>query len=82
MWYDELHCRTRRGTPGPEYEEENRYVASGYLLHMLPGRADAAAQRIVTCAPLVLQVLMAAAMIWFVMQIKSSDIQPFIYFQF
>lgn len=49
---------------------------------MLPGRADAAAQRIVTCAPLVLQVLMAAAMIWFVMQIKSSDIQPFIYFQF
>lgn len=57
-------------------------VAAGYLLHMLPGRADAAAQRIVTCAPLVLQVLMAAAMIWFVMQIKSSDIQPFIYFQF
>ena len=57
-------------------------IAAGYLLHMLPGRADAAAQRIVTCAPLVLQVLMAAAMIWFVMQIKSSDIQPFIYFQF
>jgi len=30
----------------------------------------------------VLQVVMAAAMIWCVMQIKSSDIQPFIYFQF
>jgi len=57
-------------------------IATGYLLHFLPARVDAAAQRVVTCAPLALQVLLAAAMIWCVMQIKSSDIQPFIYFQF
>lgn len=57
-------------------------IAAGYLLHLLPARVDAAAQRLVTYAPLVLQILMAAAMIWCVMQIKSSDIQPFIYFQF
>ena len=57
-------------------------IAAGYILHLLPGRVDALAQRIVVHAPLVLQVLMAAAMIWCVMQIKSSDIQPFIYFQF
>ena len=57
-------------------------IAAGYLLHLLPARVDAATQRLVTYAPLVLQVLMAAAMIWCVMQIKSSDIQPFIYFQF
>ena len=57
-------------------------IATGYLLHFLPARVDAAAQRAVTCAPLALQVLLAAAMIWCVMQIKSSDIQPFIYFQF
>ena len=57
-------------------------IAAGYLLHLLPARVDATAQRLVTYAPLVLQILMAAAMIWCVMQIKSSDIQPFIYFQF
>ena len=57
-------------------------IAAGYILHLLPGRVDALAQRIVVHAPLVLQVVMAAAMIWCVMQIKSSDIQPFIYFQF
>ena len=57
-------------------------IAAGYVLHLLPSAVDAVAQRIVVHAPLVLQVLMAAAMIWCVMQIKSSDIQPFIYFQF
>ena len=48
----------------------------------MPGRVDALARQVVVNAPLVLQVVMAAAMIWCVMQIKSSDIQPFIYFQF
>lgn len=57
-------------------------IAAGYVLHLLPGTVDAAAQRMVVHAPLVLQIVMAAAMIWCVMQIKSSDIQPFIYFQF
>ena len=64
------------------YAEVFALIAAGYLLHLLPARVDAATQRLVTYAPLVLQVLMAAAMIWCVMQIKSSDIQPFIYFQF
>ncbi|MDE5963336.1 MAG: MBOAT family protein, partial [Alistipes sp.] len=54
----------------------------GYLLHLMPGRIDSVMQRAVTCAPMALQVVMAAALIWCVMQIKSSDIQPFIYFQF
>lgn len=57
-------------------------IAAGYVLHLLPGSVDALARRAVVHAPLVLQVVMAAAMIWCVMQIKSSDIQPFIYFQF
>ena len=57
-------------------------IAAGYILHLLPSAVGAVAQRIVVHAPLVLQVLMAAAMIWCVMQIKSSDIQPFIYFQY
>ena len=57
-------------------------VGIGYLLHMLPDRCDRWAQRFVTSLPTVVQVLLAACVIWLVMQVKSSDIQPFIYFQF
>ena len=57
-------------------------ILAGYLLHFLPRRADALAQRAVVRSPLALQVFLLALMIWCVMQIKSSDIQPFIYFQF
>lgn len=57
-------------------------MAIGYILHMLPTSTDRMAQRIVTHSPLILQVIMVAVVIWCVMQIKSSEIQPFIYFQF
>lgn len=57
-------------------------VGIGYLLHMLPDRCDRWAQRFVTSLPTIVQVLLAACVIWLVMQVKSSDIQPFIYFQF
>ncbi len=57
-------------------------IAAGYLLHALPDSADRLFQRIVAGSPLAVQVLMVAAVAWCVMQIKSSDIQPFIYFQF
>ena len=57
-------------------------IAAGYALHFLPSRADTLARHTVARSPLPMQVLLVAAMIWCVMQIKSSDIQPFIYFQF
>lgn len=57
-------------------------IGCGYLLHLLPAKIDSAAQHIVVHAPMIFQVLLATVMIWSVMQIKSSDIQPFIYFQF
>ena len=54
----------------------------GYLLHFMPSSVDNLFQRFVSRSPLLLQVLMIAFVAWLVMQIKSSDIQPFIYFQF
>ncbi len=57
-------------------------IAAGYLLHALPDSADRLFQRLVAGAPLAVQVLLVAVVAWCVMQIKSSDIQPFIYFQF
>ena len=57
-------------------------MAIGYLLHAIPERGDAWLRGVITRAPMGWQVAMTVAMIWLVMQIKSSDIQPFIYFQF
>lgn len=57
-------------------------MGAGYALHMLPASTDRTARRIVAASPLAVQIFLAAGMIWCVMQIKSSDIQPFIYFQF
>ena len=57
-------------------------ILLGYALHMLPGLCEDWAKRVVTAMPLMAQVLLAACIVWIVMQVKSSDIQPFIYFQF
>lgn len=57
-------------------------IVAGYMLHMLPRRADDVFCNMVTKLPLVAQVLLIAVVAWCVMQVKSSDIQPFIYFQF
>ena len=75
-----------RASPAPQvvagYAPVFVLIGAGYLLHLLPDAADRAARRLVVGAPLTMQVLLAAAMIWCVMQVKSSDVQPFIYFQF
>ena len=57
-------------------------IAIGYLLHAVPDRGDHWLRGVITRAPMGWQVGMLVGMIWLVMQIKSSDIQPFIYFQF
>lgn len=57
-------------------------IALGYVLHFLPDRAEASAKRAVTAAPAWGQAALIALVIWGVMQIQSSEIQPFIYFQF
>jgi D-alanyl-lipoteichoic acid acyltransferase DltB (MBOAT superfamily) len=57
-------------------------MAIGYLLHAIPERGDAWLRGVITRAPMGWQVAMTVATIWLVMQVKSSDIQPFIYFQF
>lgn len=54
----------------------------GYLLHMMPTRWEQAATRMVTALPLVGKILLLTALVYLVIQMKSADIQPFIYFQF
>lgn len=57
-------------------------MASGFLLHWCPDSWQNACSRAVTRLPLVGQALLVVAMVYLVIQVKSSDIQPFIYFQF
>ncbi len=57
-------------------------IVLGYAMHFLPAGVDADLQNMVTNASFWWQVAMLTLTVWCVMQIKSSDIQPFIYFQF
>ncbi|MDO4993714.1 MAG: MBOAT family O-acyltransferase [Bacteroidales bacterium] len=54
----------------------------GYVLHFLPQSWWERSQQFVTRSPLVVQALLIVAVIFIVIQVKSSDVQPFIYFQF
>ena len=57
-------------------------IVLGYAMHFIPEKIDGDIQRKVSGASFWWQVAMLTTVIWCVMQIKSSDIQPFIYFQF
>ena len=57
-------------------------MALGYAMHFLPEKLDLKLAHKVADAGFWWQVAMIVVVAWCVMQIKSSDIQPFIYFQF
>ena len=54
----------------------------GFALHFAPASMEKSCENFVIRMPLVWKALAVALTIAFVMQIKSSEIQPFIYFQF
>ena len=57
-------------------------MAVGYLLHWCPDSWQNACSRGMIRLPLLGQTVVLIALIYLVIQVKSSDIQPFIYFQF
>ena len=54
----------------------------GYALHFIPKSVELKTESIVTNLPLLLKVSFMILVILLVVQFKSSEIQPFIYFQF
>lgn len=54
----------------------------GYLLHFSSTRMEAWALRFVQRMPIVLYAVLMTGLIWLIMQMRSGDVQPFIYFQF
>ena len=64
------------------YKEVMAFIVLGYFMHFIPSKIDSDLQRKVGQASFWWQVAMLVAVAWCVMQVKSSSIQPFIYFQF
>jgi len=57
-------------------------IVLGFVLHYFPDRGKNFLRRAVDRMPLPVKSLVLAAMIWLVIQVRSSAIQPFIYFKF
>ena len=64
------------------YWEIFALILFGYILHYIPGRMKDKAKARVIKNSLIANAAIIVLIIWVIMQIKSSDIQPFIYFQF
>ena len=54
----------------------------GFVLHFVPDCVEARCKRAFVSLPMVCYVLVLVVMVVIIIQVKSSDIQPFIYFQF
>lgn len=64
------------------YWEVFALMGLGYMLHFLPDNWERACTKTVIRLPLLGKAVLMIALIYLVIQMKSSDIQPFIYFQF
>ena len=54
----------------------------GYILHFLPTSWSEVTRKGLCRLPLLLQILVMAVMLWLVVQVRGSEVQPFIYLQF
>ena len=79
-------CTTFRPQLFPQliagYWEVFALMALGFFLHFCPDRWENACCKTVTRLPLMGKAVLMLALIYLVIQMKSTEIQPFIYFQF
>lgn len=54
----------------------------GYVFHFIPDKMENFIKRTITNSPLLVKAILLAVVIWIVVQFKSTDLHPFIYFQF
>lgn len=57
-------------------------IAAGFVLHFLPSGWNDGAGRLVARLPLAAQVVLMLLMIYLVVQVRGSEVQPFIYLSF
>ncbi|MGE5496559.1 MAG: MBOAT family O-acyltransferase, partial [Syntrophothermus sp.] len=66
----------------PGYPLVSVLIAVGFILHFIPKKAELKFEELFTVTPMIGKALALTAIIWLVIQIRSAEIQPFIYFQF
>ncbi len=64
------------------YPEVLALMVIGFIFHFMPISFEVYAEAMVTKLPLVGKAILIVLMVWLVIQVKSADIRPFIYFQF
>lgn len=64
------------------YPMVSALMLTGFLLHFMPVSTERFAERTLIASPYVVKLLFFALVVFVVIQMKSSEIQPFIYFQF
>lgn len=64
------------------YPEVTLLMLLGFVLHFLPSRFSNRATSVIGRAPLWVDAVLLAVMIIWVIQVKGSEVQPFIYFKF
>ena len=57
-------------------------VLAGFVSHLLPAKVSDKTTAVITRMPLVSQALLLVVVIYIVIQMKTADVQPFIYFDF
>lgn len=57
-------------------------MACAYLVHMLPTRVTAPFKNVFVSSPFILQAILLAVALFLAIQVRSSDIVPFIYLQY
>ena len=58
------------------------FIALGYIIHFIPKRIDLKIENFISKIPLFIQAVLIVIVLFLFIQVKSSAIQPFIYFQF
>jgi len=64
------------------YPATSALIILGLLLHFLPYKVEEKTIQLITNTPLIGKAIMLTLIIWIATQVRSSDLQPFIYFQF
>lgn len=64
------------------YPEVSMLMVLGFVIHFLPTRWNDNTAALLARAPLAVNALLLIIMIIWVVQVKGSDVQPFIYFKF
>jgi alginate O-acetyltransferase complex protein AlgI len=57
-------------------------MLTGFVLHFTSRKTEQKVENLVIRSPFILKLVYLSLIIFLVIQIKSSEIQPFIYFQF